>query len=141
MQRKGKALEICESNIRDMVILALPQNLPEFVISHEPQTLNDMKKYMELSKALQAPQVTVLEENSFQELCTRAYQSVLDKARFSTKDKQPTVANRPSRQMLEMGPKSHAPRPSTWKSKPKTGMTPKYNSQINYKRVCLILRG
>ena len=102
MQRKGKALEKCEKDIRGMVILALPQNLWEFVISHEPQTLNDVKKYMELSKALQAPQVTVLEENSFNELCTRVYQSVLDKASaagFSMLDKQPTVDNRPSRQM------------------------------------------
>ena len=59
----GKALEKCENDIRDMLILALPQKMREFVISHKPQTLSDVKKYMELSKALQVPKVNVLEKN------------------------------------------------------------------------------
>ena len=141
MQRKGKALEKCENDIRDMVILALPQKMREFVISHEPQTLSDVKKYMELSKALQAPKVNVLEETNFEELCTRVYQNVIDKASaagVSMLDKPPTVVNRQSRQRHEMGPRSRAPGPSPWNSKPKTGMTPNYNNQINYDRVCLI---
>ena len=100
---------------------------------------------MELSKTLKVPEVSVLEEkeNSFEELCTRVYLSMFDKASaagVSMLDKQSTVANRPSSQMHEMGPRSHAPGPFTWKSKPKTGMTPNYNSQINYKKVFFICR-